>query len=187
VDWFFEVEQIAEWLNDFGTWAIIISILLNIVISMLGVVPSLFLSGANAVVFGMVPGFFISLIGEALGAGVSFWLYRFGIRKAKMNHKSWGWLQSMNEVSRKRQLSLLMLARLTPLMPSGIITFAAALSSMKFLDFLMVTTLGKVPSIAMETLIGHDLLLIDENLPRLIISVALFVMMYILVKRRNKQ
>lgn len=34
MDWFFEVEQIADWLNDFGAWAIIISLLLNIVISM---------------------------------------------------------------------------------------------------------------------------------------------------------
>jgi hypothetical protein len=85
VDWFFEMDQMG----------------------MLGVVPSLFLSGANAVVFGMVPGFFISLIGEALGAEVSFYLYRFGIRKAKMDHKRWGWLQRLNGVSRKRQLSLL--------------------------------------------------------------------------------
>lgn len=75
-------------------------------------------------------------------------------------------LQKLNYVSRKRQLSLLSLARLTPMMRSGIITFAASLSCMKFLDFFMVTMLGKVPSIAMETLIGHDLILIDENLPR---------------------
>jgi uncharacterized membrane protein YdjX (TVP38/TMEM64 family) len=55
MDGLFDVQRTAEWLRDFGIWAILISILLNIFISLLGVVPSLFLSGANAVVFGLIP------------------------------------------------------------------------------------------------------------------------------------
>lgn len=131
MDWFFRMDETAEWLNDFGVWAVFISILLNIGISVLGVVPSLFLSGANAIVFGMVPGFFISLTGEVLGAGVAFLLYRWGIRKINWNKERWNWLQKINSAGRKRQLSILLLARLTPLIPSGIVTMAAALTHMK--------------------------------------------------------
>lgn len=55
----FNVDVIAEWLRSYGVWAILISLLINILISILGLVPTLFfLSGANAVVFGFIPGFF---------------------------------------------------------------------------------------------------------------------------------
>jgi len=52
-----QLEGFAEWLKSFGIWAILISLFLNILITMLGIVPSLFLSGANAVVFGIIPEF----------------------------------------------------------------------------------------------------------------------------------
>jgi len=50
-----------------------------------GYMPSVFLSGANAVVFGSVNGFFVSLAGEVLGATLSFWLYRQGWKCATMS------------------------------------------------------------------------------------------------------
>lgn len=186
MDWLFPVDQVANWLNSFGVGAVLVSLMLNICISVLGVVPSLFLSGANAVVFGIIPGFFISLTGEVLGAGLSFWLYRWGFGKLKVvNQKNWAWLQKINGASRKRRMMILLLARLTPLVPSGVITFAAAISSMRFLDFIWISLAGKAPSIALETLVGHDLIRINDNLPRLIISLLFMVLIYVLLKKQK--
>jgi uncharacterized membrane protein YdjX (TVP38/TMEM64 family) len=183
---FFDVYEVTDWLRQFGIWAILVSLLLNIGISILGVVPSLFLSGANAVVFGMVPGFFISLLGEVLGAGLSFFLYRWGVHKVNaMQSEKWRWVHRINDASRRRRIILLLIARVTPLIPSGVITFAAAASNMVFVDFIIVTFLGKAPSIAMETLIGHDLLLLNDNFPRLLISLLLIAV--ILAFFRKKQ
>ncbi|MCG3017850.1 VTT domain-containing protein, partial [Escherichia coli] len=56
-------------------------ILLNVLISIAGVLPSVFLTAANLVVFGFWEGMVISFIGESVGAVVSFWLYRKGFRK----------------------------------------------------------------------------------------------------------
>ncbi|HEY0829343.1 MAG TPA: VTT domain-containing protein [Bacilli bacterium] len=188
MDWLFPVDQVANWLNSFGIGAVLISLLLNIFISVLGVLPSLFLSGANAVVFGIIPGFFISLTGEVLGAGLSFWLYRWGFGKLKyVNQKNWAWLQKINGASRKRRMVILLLARLTPLVPSGVITFAAAVSSMRFLDFIWISLAGKAPSIAIETLVGHDLIQINDNLPRLVTSLLFMVLIYVLYKKINKK
>jgi uncharacterized membrane protein YdjX (TVP38/TMEM64 family) len=186
MDLLFNVNVFANWLREFGVWAVLISLLLNIGISILGIVPSLFLSGANAVVFGLVPGFFISLLGEGIGAGISFFIYRWGIRKVKAVHaEKWRWVHRINEASRGRRIFLLLIARVTPLIPSGVITFAAAISNMVVIDFIIVTFLGKAPSIAMETLIGHDLLLINDNLPRLLISILL-VAVILMFFRKNK-
>lgn len=186
MDWLFRVEDTVEWLKGFGIWAVFVSLLLNICISVLGVVPSLFLSGVNAVVFGLVPGFFLSLLGETLGAAVSFWLYRLGLSKVKrLNPESWQWLQSFNGSGRKKQAMLLLLARLTPLLPSGLITAAASISKMKFIDFIVVTFFGKAPSIVLETFIGHDIVRASDNLPRLVISLLLTGLLFLVFKKKN--
>ncbi|NHN33302.1 TVP38/TMEM64 family protein [Paenibacillus agricola] len=183
---FFDVNEVINWLRQFGIWAILVSLLINIGISILGVVPSLFLSGANAVVFGMVPGFFISILGEVLGAGLSFFLYRWGIHKVNAMHsEKWRWVHRINDASRGRRIVLLFIARVTPLIPSGVITFAAAASNMVFVDFIIVTFLGKAPSIVMETLIGHDLLLLNDNFPRLLISLLLITVILIFFRKKH--
>ncbi|RXZ84141.1 DedA family protein [Paenibacillaceae bacterium] len=180
------VDAIAEWLRGFGLWAVLISLLLNILISILGVVPSLFLSGANAVVFGFVPGFLLSLTGEVLGAAISFWLYRWGFGRLKqVRESSWVWLQRLNEAGPKRQAMIVLVARLTPLVPSGVITFAAAVSRMSFAGFFIVTLLGKAPSIALETFVGHDLYRINENYPRLLVSLLGLLLIYVIVRKKR--
>lgn len=185
MEWMNQADAAAEWLRSFGIWAVAASLLLNILISLFGVIPSVFLSGANAVVFGLVPGFFISLAGEFLGAGVSFWLYRWGIKKTKGGEPPWGWVRRLNGAGRFRRNVLLLVARLTPFVPSGVITFAAAASSVAFPDFLLVTLIGKAPSIAMETVIGHDLVFLEGNLPRLAAVLVLAGVMALLLRKRR--
>ncbi|EXX89165.1 hypothetical protein BG53_00530 [Paenibacillus darwinianus] len=186
MDWLVKVEQLAAWLREFGIWAIAVSLLLSIAVAILGLVPSVFISGANAVVFGIVPGFWISLAGEVLGAAISYWLYKWGFGKTRLKQDNWSWLRRLNEGGRPKQFSILAFARLTPV-PSGVITFVAAISSMRYIDFLLATTLGKMPSIAMETLIGHDLFTINENLPRLLVVVSVVIVVYLLFRGRNKK
>ncbi len=183
MDWFFQIEDFSAWIESFGIWAIIISLLLNIVISILGFVPSVFLSGANAVVFGLIPGFLISVLGEVLGAGISFVLYRWGFGKMRtVRNESWKWLKQLNQAGRGRRMLLLLTARLTPFLPSGVITFAASVSQISFVDFIVVTLFGKAPSIALETLVGNDILLMKDNFPRLLITLLLLTVIILLMK-----
>lgn len=186
MEWFGQIKETSEWLRSFGIWAIFVSLILSIIISLMGVVLSLFLSGANAAVFGIVPGFFISLAGEVIGAGISFWLYRWGYKKvSKKSDAQWKWLQRLNGAGRRKQGVILLVARMTPVLPSGVITFGAAASTMLFIDFMIITVIGKAPSVAMETLIGHDLLFLNDNMPRLIISILLLGLLLILFRPRR--
>ncbi len=186
MDWLFNVEETAILLKELGYWAVVISLLINIGISIFAFLPSVFLSGANAIVFGILPGFIVSLIGETLGAAVSFWLFRLGFSKLKSLHSErWQWLQVINQSSRRKQILLLLIARITPLIPSGLITGVAAVSKMRFMDFMIITFIGKSPSIMLETFIGHDLVRMSDNLPRLLISLSL-VLIFILVFKNKK-
>lgn len=54
-------EVITQWLLEWGSWSIAVSLIINIVLSVIGFIPSVALTTVNIVVFGLVPGFLISL------------------------------------------------------------------------------------------------------------------------------
>ena len=189
MDWIINVEAIAEWLRSWGVVAVLASILLNVVISITGVLPSIFLSGANAVVFGLWGGFFVSLAGELAGAVIAFLLYRKGSGLSK-KLKQWSesnWVERVNQSSRFKQIAGIALLRINPLLPSGFVNFGAALSKITLFDFFLGTFIGKVPSMVFETFVGHDLVFFTENKSRLAISLLLGALVFLLFwpKRRE--
>ncbi len=188
MDWIFNVDQIAEWLRSWGLAAAVLSILLNIFISITGILPSIFLSGANAVVFGLTGGFFISLIGEVIGASIAFYLYRLGVNKSKKINKltDLKWLKQLSESSRMKRMIVLILLRINPLIPSGLVNIAASLTTISFADFMLATLIGKTPAMVFETFVGHDLIYFSENKYRLMSALALGLAAVALLKFKGK-
>ena len=154
----FNVDNVVDWLSHFGIWAIIISILLNIFISIIGILPSVFLSSANAILFGLPLGFAISLCGETIGAFVTYCLYRKGITTLRKHKSIYGrWSIAFSNASPIRQFFLMLIARFTPVIPSGVITFVGAWTGMNLYSFMIATIIGKSPSIAAEVWVGEGL------------------------------
>ena len=83
-------EQIIALLHTYENGAYFISIAINILISILGIVPSVFLTAANLAVFGFWKGTLLSFAGEAIGAIISFVLYRKEMKESMM-HCTQGW------------------------------------------------------------------------------------------------
>jgi uncharacterized membrane protein YdjX (TVP38/TMEM64 family) len=52
--------------------AVILSIFISIIIAVVGVIPSVFITAANILFFGFWEGTIISFLGEAIGAVVAF-------------------------------------------------------------------------------------------------------------------
>ena len=131
--------------------AILISLGISILVAILGLVPSVFITAANIIFFGFWPGTFISFAGEALGAFIAFILYRKGFKKTA-HHQLERFPRLMKLVdARGRQAFLLILAlRLIPFVPSGLVTFAAAIGQVSILTFLVASSLGKVPALLIE-------------------------------------
>ncbi|GED34406.1 MULTISPECIES: TVP38/TMEM64 family protein [Brevibacillus] len=188
MEWLTNVEGMAGWIRSWGILGIIGSIVLNIIISVAGVLPSIFLSGANAIVYGLVGGFFVSLTGEVLGATAAFLLYRYGLQKSKGLKKleKFSWIQHINGASRFRKGLAIVLLRMNPLIPSGVINLGAALTTISFADFLLATLVGKIPSMVFETFVGHDLVYLSENKSRLIISLLAGSLVFLLFWKREK-
>ena len=75
-----DIDGTVEFLRSFGVWAMVISILIDVIINVVGFLPSIFISTANGVIFGIIPGIIISWFAETVGVILSFLLFRTLLR-----------------------------------------------------------------------------------------------------------
>ncbi|MCH5584088.1 VTT domain-containing protein [Shimazuella sp. AN120528] len=144
-------QQFAQFLYTYKDFAILLSILINVIISIIGFIPSVFLTAINIKLFGLAGGFTLSLIGEALGALMSFWLYRLGFRKfVEAKVSSHPKVQQLLSVRGREAFLLILSLRLIPFIPSSLVTLYAALGSVSWILFAFASTIGKVPALVME-------------------------------------
>ena len=142
---------ILDWFEGFGLYAFGLSIVLNIIISVLGVVPSFFLTAANIHFFGFGYGLLISIVGEAFGAVVSFYLYRKGIGKVKEKvQRKHAYLERLERTGGMEAFWLIIALRIFPFMPSGLVTLVSAGSQVSIVTFAIASTLGKIPALVIE-------------------------------------
>ncbi|HWR44449.1 TVP38/TMEM64 family protein [Sporomusa sp.] len=174
-----DIAALAEYLRSFGPSAVLITIILFVVMTFTIVFPFMILSGAAGIVFGLWWGILISWMGEVIGAAVMFVISRYFFR-----HAVEGWitkspyLKQVDDYSAANGFKALLIARLLPLAPSGIITAVAAISRITARDFILATVIGKLPPVVVKVLLGHDIVFAGENMTRLIVIVLLVIAIY---------
>lgn len=183
-----DIAAIVEILRSYGMWAMAVSAVLNILINILGFLPSIFISTANGVVFGIIPGVIISWLSESAGVIISFWLMRGLLRRAAERIiAQYCYLKKVDEFSGANGFKMMLLARALPYFPSGIITAVGAVSSIRFQDYALATLLGKLPATALEVLIGHDVVTYEQNISRLSLLTGMLLLLYLMLWRRKRR
>ncbi|HZG71021.1 MAG TPA: VTT domain-containing protein [Chondromyces sp.] len=143
--------EFTQWLPADPVVVLFISILLNIIIAVTAILPSAFITAANVAFFGFYNGMFVSIIGEAAGAVISFVLYRKGLNRLTSNRQTGNkFLLKLKRTSGMEAVVLVFLLRVLPFVPSGAVTLTAAYSQMGWLPFSIASTLGKIPSLLIE-------------------------------------
>lgn len=177
-----DVQRMAEVLQSYGPWAMVISFVLDVLINALGFLPSIFFSTANGLLFGLVPGIIISWLAETVGVILSFMIMRYILRDTahKVIEKS-EFLLKVDDFSGKNGLTVMLFARAIPYFPSGIITALGAISQISLRDYIIANLVGKFPSTALEVIVGHDAVLLQDNLGRLTIVILVASVLYFLL------
>lgn len=129
---------------------VVISIILNSAIAVAGVLPSAFLTALNVHVLGFGLGVTVSIIGEAVGAVLSFMLYRTALDK--YTSPTGKRFKRLREAGGVEAWFLVLGMRLMPFVPSGLVTLSAAFSRMKLPSFAVASTIGKIPALLIEAL-----------------------------------
>ena len=173
------VNGLVEYLRSFGPWAMVVSFFLDVLINAGSIFPSIFLSTANGLIFGLPLGILISWLAETVGVVISFLLMRFFFRSTaeKLIAKS-NSLKHIDEASSKHGLEWMAFARALPYFPSGILTAVGAVSSISVRDYIIANLIGKFPSTALEVVIGHDLVNYKEHSERLAVLVIIVVVIF---------
>lgn len=166
------MEETIAYINSFGIWAMVVSFLIDVLINALGFLPSIFVSTANGVLFGVIPGVIISWLAETVGVILSFLLMRTVLRdSAERLIKKSPYLTKLDEFSGAQGFKLMLIARTIPYFPSGILTALGAVSRISVRDYAIANLIGKFPSTALEVIIGHDVVSLETHLMRLTIIV----------------
>lgn len=172
-----DIDGTVEFLRSFGVWAMIISFIIDILINIVGFLPSVFISTANGVLFGVIPGIIISWLAETIGVILSFFLFRTILRdSAEELIKKSNMLKKIDDFSGTNGFKMMLFARTLPYFPSGIITALGAISHISAKDYILANLIGKFPSTALEVIVGHDIVNYEQNLSRLtavVLSVTL--------------
>lgn len=179
------VDNLLQLFKDHQNLAIVISICISIIIAVLGVVPSVFITAANILFFGFWNGMFISFLGEAMGAGIAFLLYRKGFKRtAKKRLDKYPKMQQLINAEDKEAFYLVLALRLIPFVPSGLITFAAAIGRISFISFVIASSLGKLPALFIEAYAVNEVSNFGWQGKLILALVAVALLYWIIVKRK---
>lgn len=178
------INSLINIFNQYSELAIFISLFISVIIALLGIVPSVFVTGANIVFFGPINGFLISLLGEVIGGWISFKVYRKGINKFAGNIE--GKYELIDKIVKSEGKSvgiLIFEGRLIPFIPSGLVTLAAAMSKVNSFTFIISTFLGKIPSILLEVLASYGVIMASQKNLKLVIGVLSLILFLLTLKK----
>lgn len=175
-----DMQETCNYINSFGPWAMFFSFWLVLFVNAIGFPPAIIFSTANTLIFGVLPGIILSWIAETVGVTLSFLLMRFLFRDAahKLIEKS-PYLKKIDNFSGKNGFKVMLIARMVPYFPSGILNALGAVSQISLRDYVISSFIGKFPSTAIEALIGHDALTVDQNPHRLIAVIAAAILLIV--------
>lgn len=164
-------------------WAILISLAINVLVAVVGVLPSVFVTAANVLFFGFWPGTLISFAGEALGAFIAFLLYRFGFKRSLSGIMvKYPAAKKLIDATGQQAFFAIISLRLIPFVPSGIITFAAAVGKVGAVLFLVASSLGKIPALLLEAYAAYQVTAFGWQ-GKLILLLAGIYLLYLFYKK----
>lgn len=178
-------KSLLQLFNEYPQLAIFISVCISIIIAVIGILPSVFITAANILFFGFWNGTFISFLGEAIGAGIAFLLYRKGFKKvAEQGLTKYPKVKRLVDANNSQTFYLVFSLRLVPFVPSGLITFAAAVGKVSFFVFLVASSLGKIPALLMEAYSVYEVTQFGWQGKLILIVVALGLVYWIAKKKK---
>ena len=153
-----DLDAVRAYILSFGPWAVADSIALMVLQSIAAPIPAFVITLANAGIFGWAWGAVISWAGAMLGAYLCFFLARFFGRDLVEKLTGRGVLESVDSFFIKSGAKSIFIARLLPFVPFDPISYAAGLTGMGAVPFLVATGLGQLPATIVYSYAGSTML-----------------------------
>lgn len=172
----------------FGPLFIVFAQSLQIVLAIIPSEPIQILAGLS---YGPIVGFLASLLGLILGNFIIYVLVRklgsnfLLLFKNKDIKKAEKVRQEVDKIQTKKIGFLVFILYLLPGIPCGLIAFIATSTKMKFHKYMVVTTIGVIPSIVADIFLG-EMIKLGNGLIITIIIIVLVILTILSVVFHNK-
>lgn len=147
-----DVELLQTTLATLGIWAPILYVIAY-VIATLCLLPSTPLNLSGGALFGLGWGTFWTTIGAMLAAAIAFWLSRTVARSWFQTKLNGQWQQLDQELANGGGFYIFAV-RLLPIIPYGLVNFAAGVTQISWRGYLVGTLVGTIPGIFPFVMLG---------------------------------
>jgi len=186
IDRFRSLEEINKLLKQYKTASIFIYIGLQVFQIIVSVLPGQALQFAAGYAYHFWLGFLFSVIGVALGTVITFYLARLLGKDAL--HVIFGeerFSKFVHTLNSKRSFIVLFVIFLIPGIPKDLFTYAAGVSEIRIIPFLLLSLIGRTPAMIGSILMGS--MFYNGSYIGLIIMGAAAVTLFVLgLINRNK-
>lgn len=181
------INSLLHFFEQYPQLAAASSICISIIVAVAGILPSVFVTAANILFFGFWEGTLVSFIGEAAGAAIAFLLYRKGFRKkVQAGAGRYPKVKRLMEATGTEAFYLVFSLRLLPFVPSGLVTFAAAVGKIKSGLFIAASSLGKIPALLIEAYSVYEVTQFTWLGKWILLLTGAGIFYVLLRRRRNK-
>ena len=150
-----DAESFRAWIDRFGAWSGVAFVAVRTVQTVVKIVPAEPLEIGSGLLFGAVGGMLLCLLGNILGSLVILFLTRkLGTRVLELFHLE-NKLRSMRFLQDKDKRSMLLfIFYLIPGTPKDGITYFVGLTDIHLTEFMIMTSIARIPSILSSTICG---------------------------------
>ncbi len=139
-------QRTLDWINTLGVWAAPVFVVLY-ALSCVCLVPGFIFAVASGILFGVVKGGALSLLGGGLGAAAAFLIGRYAARapvqKFFAHNREFNAIESAVSV---RGWKIIVLARLSPIFPFWIGNYAFGLTQLSVWEYFFASVAGSIPA-----------------------------------------
>lgn len=181
-------EALKEIILRFGILAPIAVIILQAFQTTISIIPSQLTTIVAGFIFGPYLGLLYSLIGAFLGSALVFYISRKFGKNIALHFFEKRELIHFNMLFKQKRLWALFLARIAPLFPNDLVSFAAGLTTVPTIYFSIISTLGFIVQMFILTYFGSELSTGTVSIPLLIITTLVSTLfMIVIFKNRIKK
>ncbi|MEX0738935.1 MAG: TVP38/TMEM64 family protein [Pseudohongiella sp.] len=163
---------IADWLNGLGYRGPLLLSAMMIIAVVVGPIPTLPISAASGLAFGLVGGTLVAAVGALLGAMIAFWTARLLGRDVICRYLPGNPLFARQQ-SQWLLFWAIFMTRLIPLFSFALVSYAAGVTSIRAWQFALASFVGMLPMTVVFAGLGNTL----EMHPVLTVSAAVLLLL----------
>jgi len=180
------LEKAEAFLNSYQSQSYLIYLGIQVIQIIISVIPGQFMNMAAGWLFSFPVALVLSVAGAIIGTFLTYHMAKLLGRKAiKTIMDPEKYNQFMKRLNSKRAYVTVFILYLVPGLPKDIIGYLAGVSDVKFIPFLVISIIGRIPALAVSIMIGS--MLYKEIYTGVVLISLLMIGIFILgfIKRKD--